>query len=200
MPAPSQRLKFLNDHATQRAVAAVELRALPRAARLRLRADDLRACPVLEDGVRQEGKEERDAERKQVEAARKEAQDEVRGRELRVLHVGEQDTDLIEARSVEHFEGLADSDEVGRVVEVEERVAEFRCLDITFREYQSEDKEKDGTQNAHSGDVFARKALILTLRCRCIRPRPLRVLDIYFKCFCLPWVTSAKSSPMRRRG
>ena len=43
--------------------------------------------------------------------------------------VGERDADLVEAHGVEHFERLADLDEVGWVVEVQERAAEFRGLE-----------------------------------------------------------------------
>lgn len=73
---------------------------------------------MLEDRVGRKREVGRDAQGEQVEVAREEARDEVRGRELRVLRVGERDADLVEARGVEDFERLADLDEVGGIVEV----------------------------------------------------------------------------------
>ena len=78
---------------------------------------------MLEDCVGREREVGRDAQGEEVEVAREEAGDEVRGRELRVLRVGERDADLVEARGVEDFERLPDLDEVGGVVEVQERAA-----------------------------------------------------------------------------
>ena len=122
----AERLELVHDRPAER-VVAVELRVAPARGR-RPRARDLRARPVLEDRVGREGEVGRDAEGEEVQVAREEAGDEVGGRELRVLRVGEGDADLVETDSVEHFEGLADIDEVGRVVEVEERSPKLRRL------------------------------------------------------------------------
>ena len=86
---------------------------------------------MLEDCVGREREVGRDAQGEQMEVAREEAGDEVRGRELRVLRVGERDADLVEARGVEDFERLTDLDEVGGVVEVQERAAELRSLFVS---------------------------------------------------------------------
>ena len=57
----------------------------------------------------------------------------MRRRELRVLCVGERDSDLVEAHGVEHFERLPDLDEVRRVVEVQERATKLCGLDEKVR-------------------------------------------------------------------
>lgn len=68
----------LRDDAPAHRVVRVE----PRVRRRRLCADDLRTCPVLQDRVRLEREVGRDAEREQVQVARCQPVDEVRGGEL----------------------------------------------------------------------------------------------------------------------